>query len=323
MVARDEVVEVGALQWVFFEREVFVGAEIVDPELFGPRLFLRRLAVEEKHVRLHALGVEDAGGQAQERVHVRLLEQLAANRLARAAFEQHVVRHHDRGAAMLLEDREDVLEEVELLVAGRRPEIVAVDRQAFLLRLACLVDDGHAALLAERRIGQHHFVILAALAAERVTNLDRHLVCSVRADAVQEQIHAAEPRHAVDQLDAAKSVPSPSRFFCSRSSLMLLGIGQVVVRRQQETARAAGRIADRHLRLGPHHIDHRRDERARREVLPRAAFHVLGVLLQQPFVSVALHVGGQARTTVPCRSGRRSAAAAWPGPGSCSAPCGR
>ena len=39
---------------------------------------------------------------------------------------------------MLFENRENMLEKVELLVAGRRPEVVAVDRQAFLLRLALL-----------------------------------------------------------------------------------------------------------------------------------------------------------------------------------------
>ena len=31
-----------------------------------------------------------------------------------AAFEENVVRNNDRGAAMLLQDGEDVLEEVEL-----------------------------------------------------------------------------------------------------------------------------------------------------------------------------------------------------------------
>ncbi len=29
----DEVVEVAALEWIFFEGEVFVGAQIVNPEL--------------------------------------------------------------------------------------------------------------------------------------------------------------------------------------------------------------------------------------------------------------------------------------------------
>ena len=292
VVAGDEVVEVGALQLVFFQCEVLVGSEIVNPELFGPRLFLRRLAVEEQHVGLHALGVEDARRQAQQRVNVSLLEQLAANGLTRAAFKQHVIRHDDRRSAMLFEDREDVLEKVELLVAGRRPEVVAVDRQAFLLRLAFLVDDGHAALLAERRIGHHHLVIFAAVAAERVANFDGHLVRAVRADAVQQHIHAAQPCHAVDQLDAVESFRRQSLFLLT-VQLIPLGIGQVVVDRQKKSARAAGRIADRHLRLGPHHVDDRRDQRARRKILPRPALHVRRVLLQQTFISVALHIGGQ------------------------------
>ncbi len=69
----------------------------------------------------------------------------------------------------------------------------------------------------------------------------------------------------------------------------------IIVRREQEAARAAGRIADRLPRLRRDHIDHRGDERTRREVLARAAFHVLGVLLQQALVGVALHVGVEAR----------------------------
>ena len=40
---------------------------------------------------------------------------------AGAAFEEDVIGHGDRGVAVLLQDREDVLEEVELFVvhAGR------------------------------------------------------------------------------------------------------------------------------------------------------------------------------------------------------------
>ena len=76
-------------------------------------------------------------------------------------------------------------------------------------------------------------------------------------------------------------------------------------------------------RLGPHHLDDRLDQRPRREVLAGARLDVLGVLLQQPLVGVALHVGVERQSSSRGRSGRRSAAAAWPGPGSGSAPCGR
>ena len=130
VVAGYELVQVPALERILLEREVHVGAQVVDPELLGPRLFARRLLVEEQHVRLHALGVEDARGQARQRVHIRLLEQLAADGLARPALEQHVVRHDYGRAAVLFERAEDVLHEVELLVARRRPEVVADESSA-------------------------------------------------------------------------------------------------------------------------------------------------------------------------------------------------
>ena len=43
--------------------------------------------------------------------------------------------------------------------------------------------------------------------------------------------------------------------------------------------------------VGPHHVDDRLDQRARREVLARARLDILGVLGEQALVGVALHVG--------------------------------
>ena len=80
IVARHELVEVAALERIFFEGEVFVGAQVVNPELQMPvRLrtpgFLGSwFAVKEKDIRLDALGVEDAGGQTEQGVNVRLFE---------------------------------------------------------------------------------------------------------------------------------------------------------------------------------------------------------------------------------------------------------
>jgi len=62
-----------------------------------------------------------------------LLEQLATNCFTHAAFKEDVVGHDDRGAAVLLQDGEDVLEEVELFVARARPKIIALhDERLFL-----------------------------------------------------------------------------------------------------------------------------------------------------------------------------------------------
>ena len=126
---------------------------------------------------------------------------------------------------------------------------------------------------------------------QRVLGHDGQIFLRLPADAVKEQVHRAKPRDAVHQFDAEE---------CAALELLLLRavervvLGDVIMRREQETTRAAGRIANGLSRLRAHHVHDRGDERARREVLARAAFHVLGVLLQQPLVSVALHVGGEA-----------------------------
>jgi hypothetical protein len=71
-------------------------------------------------------------------MNVSLLQQLPADGLASASFEENIVWYDDGGPAMLLENGEDVLEEVELFVACRCPEIVTVNlpgRGIFLLSL--------------------------------------------------------------------------------------------------------------------------------------------------------------------------------------------
>src|SRR5579872_2220721 len=103
--------------------------------------------------RLHALGVEDAGWQPQEGMHVAIVQQLFADGLTRAALEQHVVGHYDCGPAVDLEQRFYVLEEVELLVAGGGPEVVAYVGEGFFRFFTFFIDHGDARFLAERRIG--------------------------------------------------------------------------------------------------------------------------------------------------------------------------
>src|SRR5262245_21855751 len=60
--------------------------------------------------------------------------------------------------AVLLQDGEDVLEEIELIVAGARPKIVGMHDERLFLFVAGFVHDRDAAFLSEWRIGQDHFV---------------------------------------------------------------------------------------------------------------------------------------------------------------------
>ena len=106
---------------------MLVGAEVVDPELLGPGRFGCRLFVEEQDIRLHALRVEQARGQAQERMHVALVQELSPDRLPCPAFEQDVIRHDNCRAAVLFQKGLYMLDEIELLIGCRGPEVLALD----------------------------------------------------------------------------------------------------------------------------------------------------------------------------------------------------
>jgi hypothetical protein len=58
----------------FFEREMFVGAQIVDPKLLRPGFLGGGFAVEEQDIGLDALGLKDAGGQTKQSVNVGLFK---------------------------------------------------------------------------------------------------------------------------------------------------------------------------------------------------------------------------------------------------------
>ena len=49
-----------------------VGPQVANPQILGSEGFTCRLAVEEQHVSLEPLGVEDARGQPEQRVNVSL-----------------------------------------------------------------------------------------------------------------------------------------------------------------------------------------------------------------------------------------------------------
>ena len=287
VVALYELVQVFALQRVGLQCEVHVGAQVVDPQLAGPRGFGGGLLVEEQHVRLHALGVEQAGGQTQQGVDVAVVQQLPAYRFAGAALEQHVVRQHQGRAAILLQQRLHVLDEIELLVRSGGPEIVALDRVAFLADLALFSDNRRAALLAEGRIGQHHVEARAGVGGQRIAHGNR--LEFLAADAVQQHVHRAQPGGGLHQLPALEAFPA--QFLLLRRGHVGVVLHHIVVRRQQKAAGAAGRVGDGLAGPGRHDIDDGLDQRTRREVLARAGLGVLRVLLQQALVGVALHIG--------------------------------
>jgi hypothetical protein len=87
-------------------------------------------------------------------VEIEIVQQAAADRLAGAALEQHIVGHHDGGSAVLSQHGHDVLQEIELLVGGRYEKILAVVILALRIDLAIVADDPVALHFAEGWVRQ-------------------------------------------------------------------------------------------------------------------------------------------------------------------------
>ena len=288
MIDGFEVVEVFVGERVGLEGEVLVGAEVVDPEILGPGLFAGFLALEEEDVGLHALGVEDAGGEAQEGVDVAAFEEFAADGFAGSAFEEDVVGEDDGGGAADLEFADDVLEEVELFVRGGGPEFVALVFLLFGTDLAVVADDGVAAFLAERRVGEDHVELPTAGLGEGVGSVDGWIIrVGGGTDAVQVEVHGAEADDAGDDVGAAQGL-GPEVLHLRLAELVVLG--DVVVGGEQEAAGTAGGVAN-HL-PGPwcRDIDDGADERAGSEVLSCSLVRRAGGLFEQALVDRALNV---------------------------------
>ena len=127
-----------------------------------------------------------------------LVQQLSPDGFARTSIEQHVVGQYDSSTAVNLEQRLDVLDEVELLVRCGRPEVVAFDHIFFCGALAIGAFNLGAALFSERRVGQHDVEALARIGRQGVGNLYWHVLFG--ADAVQQQVHRAHACRGLHQL---------------------------------------------------------------------------------------------------------------------------
>lgn len=78
---------------------------------------------------------------------IAFIQQPATDRLPRSTLEQHVIRYNDSRSPIDGQQSLHMLQEVELLVGGRGPEVVALVTLALLRSPAILADDGDATFL--------------------------------------------------------------------------------------------------------------------------------------------------------------------------------
>lgn len=194
------------------------GPEVVHPDLgrVGYVVGPRGLLLEEQDVRLDTTGVEDARGQAQERVEVELLEEAPPDLLASPALEQDVVGQDDRCATVHLQQQHDVLQEVQLLVGRRRPEVGPVVGDVFPVGLAVRSDDCDGRLLSpatdppHRITGERAYYRCFSPTPVPLASLVRVAGSRWR---VEETFQSGKGPH----LMAKRSVPTTARFINMRS----------------------------------------------------------------------------------------------------------
>ena len=191
-----------------------------------------------------------------------------------------------------------VLDEVELLVARRRPEVRAVVGDRLRLSLALLVDDGDARLLAERRVGEDDLVTLTARCAASRPPCMGGVFSSSSGPMPWRKRFMAQRRV------TPSTISTPRR--ASKRRCLFWSLSRSCSRRRCSRARRGGsrrcRRRGRGSRspgFGRMHSTMAWMSGARREVLPGAALHVLRVPLQQALVGVALHVGASSESTLP------------------------
>lgn len=185
-----------------------VRAEVVVPD--GPGIsFVFSAAGEEEDVRLHARGVEDARGKAEDGVEVALVHEVAADLFSVAVGEEDIVRENDGGAGFPVgfQAPVDVLEEIQLFVAGLVGEVVPGGPFA-------------AFFCAERRIGEDDVVVFHGFArlGEGVAEGD------LPADAVEHGVHEGEAVGIPDELGAGEGVFDLKAGFCLIEGEEVVGV---------------------------------------------------------------------------------------------------
>src|SRR3972149_6910471 len=120
---------------------------------------------------------------------ITFMQKFTAYDFTRTAFKEYIIRHNDRSLAGHVQNVLDVLDEVELLVAGGGPEIFANNVLRLSLDLAFFSHKSDAGLLAKGRIGEHHVEVFARVRGKTISHMDgtaaRPRDITVRANAVQ------------------------------------------------------------------------------------------------------------------------------------------
>lgn len=141
-----------------------IGPQVVVPHF--PGVVPVALAPgEEQHIGLDSLGVEDARGKPQDGVEIALVHQVQPDLFSVPVGKERVVRQDHSSPAAPFQGAVDVLEKVQLFVAGGEGQVVPGGPLP-------------AFLGAKGRIGQHQVVVFEAFSQRELhIPMSRRYIC--------------------------------------------------------------------------------------------------------------------------------------------------
>ena len=205
---------------------------------------------------------------------ITLVHQVTADLLPIAVGKEHVIGQHHSGPAVALGIRSqavNVLEKVQLLVAGGEGEVIPCGTLAALLG-------------AKGGIGEHQIEVAEHFAriGQRIRQQD------LAVDPVEHGIHQRQTVGIVDQLTTGECLfPFKLRLVCIQIVKIIGVFFDIPMGGDHKAESAAGRVVAPLAGLGFHQPGHHINENTRGKVLARAGLLLVGVLLQQPFIQVA------------------------------------
>ena len=204
---------------------------------------------------------------------VALLHQVAADTLTIAVSKQDIVRQNDSrtSAAVLVQAAVDMLEEVQLLIAGGESKVITGSTFAALLG-------------TKRRVGENDIITphLLAKVGQSIAQIDG------AADIVQHGIHQGQTVGVMHQLTAGKRLSALELLLIHGQFKQIIGVVlYIAVSRDHKTEGATGRVIAPLSGLGSDELSHNVDENTRGKILTGARFLLVCILLQQAFIEIA------------------------------------
>jgi hypothetical protein len=217
---------------------------------------------------------------------VTIMEYLLANNLSCTSLKKYIVWKDDRSPPVHFEKCMDVLDEIQLFIARRRPEVRTFDTIIVFSFFPIFCREFMGTLRPKGRIRDDDFVSGSWIFDETISDTDRTLCLS---ETMEKHIHQGDTSRLSDELLTTK-------YFCFEFLLFISiefsfpHFEDIVMCFEEESTRTRTRIVDRRFDTWSHHFDHCSYEHTGSKVLTRSRLHIFCHTSEERFIDLTLHI---------------------------------